>query len=566
MKLQSYTFNGFLMHIKEIKLHNFRSIKEQSFILSDYSLLIGANNSGKTNIIDAIRIFYEKELKFNQNRDFPKFDHDDEESWIEIEFNLDNDEFSNLKDEYKLANNTLRVRKYFKSNDPNRVKSNQSNIFAYQNDGLSGNLFYGAKNISEAKLGNVIYIPEVTTVDEYTKLSGPSAFRDLLEFVVKKVVKNSSTFNSLSKAFEDFNTKFREEASKEGISLQTLIKDIDHELKDWGTSFGVDINQIRPEEIIKNLVTPYMKDKNLQDQKQDIGSFGQGLQRHFIYTLVKLSTKYKDTPVKREKKDFAPNFILILFEEPEAFLHPAQQEILNMNLKTLSSENSQQILISTHSSHFVSKNADDMPSILKLCKEGPETKIFQIDQKTLEETLKENKELKTILGETSTVKDIDLESIRYSLYLDPDRCCAFFADNVLICEGLSEKALIDTLIKEGKIMPKNSKTYILNAAGKYDIHRYMNLFGKLGVTHSVLFDGDNDAGKHQKINAFIQKNKNIYTLKFHQFPGELEDFLEITTESDRHKKPLNVMWHYRNNKIPPLKVHELIKIIENLIG
>jgi predicted ATP-dependent endonuclease of OLD family len=554
------------MLIKEIKLHNFRSVKEQSLKLCNYSLLIGANNSGKTNIIDALRIFYEKDLKFNQNRDFPKFDHDDEESWIEIEFNLDSEEFSNLKDEYKLTNNILKVRKYFKSNDPNRVKSNQSNIFAYQHDGLSGNLFYGAKNISEAKLGNVIYIPEVTTVDEYTKLSGPSAFRDLLEFVVKKVVKNSSAFESLSKSFEDFNTKFREEASKEGISIQSLIKDIDQELKDWKTSFGVNINQIRPEEIIKNLVTPYMKDENLQDYKQDISSFGQGLQRHFIYTLVKLSSKYKDALIKKEKKEFAPNFILILFEEPEAFLHPAQQEILNMNLKKLSSENSQQILISTHSSHFVSKNTDDMPSILKLCKDGPETKIFQIDQKTLEETLKENKELKTILGETSTARDIDLESIRYCLYFDPDRCCAFFADNVLICEGLSEKALIDTLVKEGRITFKNSKTYILNAAGKYDIHRYMNLFGKFGVIHSVLFDGDNDAEKHQKINAFIQKNKNTYTIKFHQFSGELEDFLEIPKESDRYKKPLNVMWHYRNNKISSGKIDGLIQILNNLIG
>ena len=566
MKLQSYTFNEFLMHIKEIKLHNFRSIKEQSFALSNYSLLIGANNSGKTNIIDALRIFYEKELKFSQNRDFPKFNHDDEESWIEIEFHLDNDEFSNLKDEYKLTNKTLRVRKYLKSPDTNRVKANQSNIYAYEKNGLSNNLFYGAKNISEAKLGDVIYIPEVTTADEYIKLSGPSAFRDLLEFVVKKVIKNSSAFESLSKSFEDFNTQFREEASKEGISLQTLIKDIDNEIKDWGTSFGVDINQIRPEEIIKNLVTPYLEDKNLKDQKLDLTSFGQGLQRHFIYTLVKLSTKYKDTSTKKEKKEFAPNFTLVLFEEPEAFLHPAQQEILNINLKKLSSEPSQQILISTHSSHFVSKNVDDIHSILKLSKDGPETKIFQIDRSTLDEILKENKELKTILGEAPTEKDIDLESIRYCLCLDPDRCCAFFADNVLICEGLSEKALIDTFIKESKIIPKNSKTYILNAAGKYDIHRYMNLFGKLGVTHSVLFDGDNNKDRHKKINDFIQKNGNAFTLKLHQFPGELEDFLEITKESDRHKKPLNVMWHYRNNQIPPSKVHDLIKIIENLVG
>lgn len=400
------------MKITKITIHNFRSIREQSLNLCDYSLLIGANNSGKTNIIDALRIFYEKDLKFTPNRDFPKFDVDNQESWIEIEFYLEDDEFSDLKDEYRQPNNILRVRKYLKSNETNRVKSNQSNIYAYEGEQLSENLFYGAKNISEAKLGDVIYIPEVTKVDEYTKLSGPSAFRNLLEFVVKKLIKNSLAFESLGKTFEDFNKRFKEEASKDGISLKNLIQDINDGIRDWGTSFGMEINQIKPEEIIKNLITYYLEDENLKDQKLDVSSFGQGLQRHLIYTLVKLSAKYKDTPTKKDKKEFAPNFTLILFEEPEAFLHPAQQEILNVSLKELSTEYSQQVLISTHSTHFVSKNISDIPSILKLAKDGPKTKIYQIDKESLEVTLKENKELKTILGENSTDRDIELESKR----------------------------------------------------------------------------------------------------------------------------------------------------------
>jgi predicted ATP-dependent endonuclease of OLD family len=553
------------MKIIKITLHNFRSIREQLLNLTDYSLLIGANNSGKTNIIDALRIFYEKDLKFVPNRDFPKFNVDDQESWIEIEFHLDDDEFLNLKNEYRQSNNILQVRKYFKSTDSNRVKSNQSNIYAYEKESLSDNLFYGAKNISEAKLGDVIYIPEVTKIDEYTKLSGPSAFRNLLEFVVKKVIKNSSAFGSLSTSFEDFNKKFKEEASKDGISLQNLMKDINDEIRDWGTFFGIEINQIKPEEIIKNLVSHYLEDKNLKDQRLDISSFGQGLQRYLIYALIKLSVKYKDIPTKKDKKEFAPHFTLILFEEPEAFLHPAQQEVLNISLKELSSEISQQVLISTHSTHFVSKNIYDMPSILKLAKEGPQTIIYQVDEKTLKDILKENKELKEILGEKIEEKDIELESIRYCLWLDPDRCCASFADSVLICEGLSEKALIDTLIKERKIQFKNSKTYILNSGGKYDIHRYMNLFAKFGIRHSILFDGDNNSEKHRKINEFIQKSKNSFTANHHQFPAEFEDFLGISKESDRYKKPLNVMWHYRNKKISQEKINELTIIVSHLM-
>ncbi|MCX8009892.1 MAG: AAA family ATPase, partial [Ignavibacteria bacterium] len=475
------------MKIRSVKIHNFRSIKDVKFDLNDYSLLIGANNSGKTNVIDALQIFYEKE-KFDKE-DFPKFQTDDQESWIEIEFHLSKDEFNKLKDEYKQPNNTLIVRKYLKSSQSERVKSNQSNIYAYEGDKLSDNLFYGAKNISEAKLGDVIYIPEMAKVDDYTKLSGPSAFRDLLDFVVKKVIKNSSSFESLSKSFQDFNDQFKTESSKDGVSLQNLINDINQEIQDWNVSFDVNINKIEPEGIIKNLISYYLNDKQLK-KPLDINSFGQGLQRHLVYSLIKLSAKYKEMPAQKEKKEFSPDFTLILFEEPEAFLHPTQQEVLNLSLREIASTENNQVLISTHSTHFVSKNIEDIPSLLKLTKIDGETSIYQINVDTLQQILEENKELKQILGDETIVQDIELESIRYSLWLDPDRCCSFFADIVLICEGLSEKALIDCLIKEKKIMCKNHKVYVLNAAGKYDIHRYMNLFEKLGIKHSVLFDGD----------------------------------------------------------------------------
>jgi predicted ATP-dependent endonuclease of OLD family len=552
------------MKIKTIILHNFRSIKEQTFNLKDYSLLIGANNSGKTSVIDTLMIFYEKE-KFDKE-DIPKFQTDDQEIWIEIEFHLTDNEFENLKAEYKQDNNSLKVRKYLKSSQSDRVKSNQSNIYGYEGGNLSNNLFYGAKNISEAKLGDVIYIPEVAKVDEYTKLSGPSAFRDSLNFVVKKVVKNSPSFDSLSKSFIDFNEKFKTESSKDGVSIQNFIDDVNKEIKDWDVSFGVDINEIKPEEIIKNLVSHYLEEKHLQE-RLDISSFGQGLQRHLIYTLIKLSAKYKEIPVKKEKKEFSPDFTLILFEEPEAFLHPAQQEILNLSLGEIASAENQQVLISTHSSHFVSKNTDDIPSLLKLTKNEVETLIYQIDKNALQDILKENKELKKILGDESTGKDIELESIRYYLWLDPDRCCSFFADIVLICEGLSEKALIDCLVKEKKLNFKSSRVYVLNAAGKYDIHRYMNLFDKLGIEHSVLFDGDKNNEKNKKVNEFIEKNKNKFTLNLHKFEeSELEDFLGIEKVDDRYKKPLNVMWHYRNGKIKQEKIDALIKIIMGLVS
>jgi len=566
------------MKIKSIKIHNYRSIKDAEFVLSNYNVLVGANNSGKSNILTALRIFYEDGIKFNEKKDFPQFQTDDEESWIEIEYLLTDDEFKNLKEDYKNPGNILKVRKYLKSEDSQRVKSNQSNIYAYENGELSTNLFYGAKNISQAKLGTVIYIPEVTKTEETLKLSGPSPLRNTLTFVMKKVVKTSESFKSLNEAFEDFNKKFKEEASKDGVSLENFRKEINENLKEWGVEFNIDINPVRPEDIIKNLVSHSFVDKIL-DKEMDIGLYGQGLQRHLIYVLIRLSSKYKEEKI-HEKKEFSPELTLILFEEPEAFLHPTQQGYLDSSLRSLASEEGQQVIVSTHSPIFVSRNIEDISSLIKLKRENGVTRCFQVSKKIREDILKENNELaqlfreklddpsvdestkngiRNILGDTDDDTRMDEEGIRYSLWLDSERSSSFFADIVLICEGATEKTFIDYLLKNEWDDLREKKIYVLDAMGKFNIHRYMNLFKALGIYHSVLADRDENKNVHEIINEFIESNQNEYTKKIYFFNKNIEDFLGIQTPSRKDKKPLNVMWHYKNDRIETSKIDQLKK-------
>ncbi len=545
------------MKIQTIKVHNFRSIKDQIFDLTDYSLLVGANDSGKSNIIDAIRVFYD-DLRFSEEKDWPKFATNDDEGWIEIKFLLSNEEFDNLKEEYKQEDDKEKffiVRKYLKQQT--KVQSGSSNVYGYEQGKLSDNFFYGWKNVAKGKLGDILYIPAVSQVTDYTKLSGPSYLRNILDFICKKIISSSESFNSLNSTFDDFTKKFKQEKTKEGLSLEGFEKDINDDITDRKVKINLSIRQLDVADITKNLIEPYIKDEFLGDHKLTIESFGEGLQRRLVYTLIKLSTKYKEKKSAKDKKEFFSNFLLILFEEPEAFLHSSQQEILNQSLKDLSREENQQVLISTHSVHFVSRNIDNLPSILKLYKQNGETQVFQITDLELKNILIANKDLKRILGEQIESKDLDLEAIRYSLWLDPDRCCAFFANFVLICEGASEKVLIDYLIKNKEIELLDKEVYILSALGKENIHRYMNLFKELGIKYSVLFDGDENkknSDYHTTVNEFITNNKNEFTLKIDSFKNNLEDFLAIPEESRPDKKPLSVMWHYQNKKISDGKI------------
>ncbi|HEC92608.1 MAG TPA: ATP-dependent endonuclease, partial [Candidatus Atribacteria bacterium] len=415
---------------------------------------------------------------------------------------------------------------------------------------------------------------------------GPSPLRNTLTFVMKKVVKTSESFKSLNEAFEEFNKKFKEEASKDGISLENFRKEINENLKEWEVEFNIAINPVRPEDIIKNLVSHSFIDKIL-DKKMDIGLYGQGLQRHLIYVLIRLSSKYKEEKIY-EKKEFSPELTLILFEEPEAFLHPTQQEYLDFSLRSLASEEGLQVIVSTHSPIFVSRNIEDISFLIKLKRENGVTRCFQVSEEIREDILKENNEftqllkeklddlsvdertkkrIRNILGDTDDDKRMDEEGIRYSLWLDSERSSSFFADIVLICEGATEKTFIDYLLKNEWDDFREKKIYVLDAMGKFNIHRYMNLFKALGIYHSVLADRDENNNVHEIINEFIESNQNEYKKKIYFFNKNIEDFLgiPIPTIERKDKKPLNVMWHYKNNKIEKTKINQLKDIIEGLV-
>ena len=573
------------MKIHTVFLHNFRSVKETKIELENYSLLVGENNAGKTNVITALRIFYEDHgVKFDENRDFPKFTTDDDESWIELEFLTTTEEQANLKEGYKSKDNVLRVRRYLKSDQ--HVKSSQSNIYGYENGTLSTNLFYGAKNISQAKLGKVIYIPDVSTTNDALKLSGPSPFRDMVNFFFKKVVSRSQTFKSLNSIIDQFNSDFMAESSEDGISMNALKDEINRDLNSWGVDFGMKVNQLQPQEIVKSLFSYYLVDRSLS-KDVDINSLGQGLQRHLIYTLIKLSSEYVEKG-EGGKTDFSPDFTLLLFEEPEAFLHPSQQIQLNISLNKLASGENQQILISTHSPTFVSKNIDGIRSLLSVKKQNAVTNIFQLRSEDVDKLLNDNYSLfkvfseilkdektepslknkieKRKLGERTfdIDKKLEEEALKYFMWLDAERAASFFAKHVIICEGATEKVAFEYLLNSSLSDYVERHIYILDSMGKFNLHRYMNLFGKLGITHSVLYDRDDDNDIQKIVNDFITSTKNNYTRKICTFDSDFEKFLEIEKVSRKDLKPLNVLKKLKDSEVSPKKIKELRYMFDEL--
>ncbi|MBA7564627.1 hypothetical protein ES708_06290 [subsurface metagenome] len=319
-------------------------------------------------------------------------------------------------------------------------------------------------------------------------------------------------------------------------------------------------------------------------KRVDIKNIGQGLQRHLIYTMIKLAAKYVDEKKIGEKKEFFPDFTLILFEEPEAFLHPSQQEIINVGLKQIAKEDNQQVFCTTHSSIFVSKNINELTELKRIDKTEGESKIYQVDRETIMEIYNENIELnqyfkeqiendipqedkaaliKIINDKPEEIK-LEEEALKFSIWLDSERASMFFAKNIIICEGTSEKIFLDFLINTNWLELKEKHIYFLDALGKYNIHRYINLLSRFGMYHSVLMDFDEDKKKHKYINQFIKDKIE----KIHGFEKDFESFLKIppVPKNRNDLKPLNVLKNYNDDNIAGEKIDKLKKIVINLIS
>jgi len=80
---------------------------------------------------------------------------------------------------------------------------------------LSKNQFYGEDKVGKGKLGEIVYIPAVTRLEDVAKFSGTSPLRDLVNTIFKKLVKGSEAFSSFQSAIHKFGSDIQTEETPE---------------------------------------------------------------------------------------------------------------------------------------------------------------------------------------------------------------------------------------------------------------------------------------------------------------------------------------------------------------
>ena len=171
----------------------------------------------------------------------------------------------------------------------------------------------------------------------------------------KSSAKTTSLIKNLSELFSNLKINF--ELEKKDVIVKkigTLIEKTNKNLKIFTGSnkhkLTIDYeDDLDSSVIIQALIKDIKGNEN--GQKRKLEDLGQGTQRIIVASILKA---YIDILI--EEGIHAEKPILILFEEPEIYLHPKLKRALNAILEKIAEQDNHQVIITTHDPYFVFQN------------------------------------------------------------------------------------------------------------------------------------------------------------------------------------------------------------------
>lgn len=495
------------MKIKSIKIENFRSHKDSTINLRDYNLITGPNSSGKSSIFYALLCFYNyKGIKFNEDKDRSKFSRD-QPSRVTVTYELNQND-QGIKNLFNLDTNQnelsinydLNENKYKLEGKADIVKSTFTKFF---------------------EKTNIIFIPAIPDSSEAFKLTGPSIMRDALTEILKTIWEQSPESKKVNETLGQLLSSLNQSKTNAGISPSQITDKINESIKNVNLKLSFQTKTIDYTTLISNIYTVGVSDTKLSGDI-DPSTISTGQMKFLFYNLIRV---LKDLKQSTMVDDSANQLHFLIFEEPEAFLHPSNQLSLGETMRSLASSEGWQFAISTHSPFFISKEIENMQDIIRIERDkSGVSKIFQINEEQWKD-LKKNEDFIAFLEKLENDPELSinldlrgkidqiiktyengLDEFSYNLYLNSERSRLFLSDKVIICEGISDKLLVDYIIK---LMGEKfiSEIYVMESSGKYDIVRYMKILNHFGIKHCIIYD--TDSNKKQNKNLAINVNPYI---------------------------------------------------------
>lgn len=500
------------MYIYKLIIHNYRNFLSTELELKPFTLVIGENNIGKTNLLNAIGLIFSQEITIFKKR-FLEIDDFNYEVIKSFKKDVADISISNLN-EIELP--SVKIEAFLKD-----LTDEQAAIVAdwcINRELTEAKIVYEfSPQVSFKKDEWILKQRERTNLDwqtvdfpidayEYTIYGGDDTsnrcdmyflrmlkmeFLDALRDAKKELVANSDSrllYKILNRKELSNYDKIKEilgnltkELKVDNKNLKDIRKDVNElldkvSLADAHTINEIDFDFTSPEtsEILKKLSLTYGSNP-ISVERNGLG------RNNLLYISLLLSQIIVEEKMKAEQKirDFTA-FRLIAIEEPEAHLHPNLQNHLAENIEEIGKDKKHlQLILTSHSPHITSKLS--LANTLVLFREGNFIKSHYI------------------LNGLNTEQD--KESINYlAKYLDATKSTMFFSRKLILVEGIAEQLLIPKFFEKvtGSTLEKENCT-VVNVNGVAFEH-FLKVIKNGFFVKCVVFT-DSDASKKTKNRA-----------------------------------------------------------------
>lgn len=339
----------------------------------------------------------------------------------------------------------------------------------------------------EPMLPDPIYIPAVKDLADDIKTTESTPFGKILAILLQAV---EPKLPNAQRLFEELNAKLNRVQQPDGTVVDSRldeVKLIESTVEQYVRESFADVAlriTIPPPE----LKTIFSSARIYANDGVDglIDSKGDGLRRAIVFSILRSYVELKArlapvmTPVEEPAQagepaqlqvEAAPASYLLLFEEPELFLHPKAQHILFDALRVFAKEH--HVLVTTHSPMFF----------------GPETTETFVKLRKMSEA--------AIAPRPFTqVQPVDLSDMtakdQFQIICFENNNAAFFADTVVLVEGDSDYLLMPHIARTLDPAWDVAKVPVMFAriTGKGNIRRYREFFTRFGVRVPVIADLD----------------------------------------------------------------------------
>ncbi|ENM5880331.1 ATP-dependent nuclease [Vibrio metoecus] len=564
------------MKIRKIKISNFRGITQAEIDLSNFTTLVGPNNIGKSTILAALNIVLDN--KKPKIEDWPGQSQSDDEMEIICSFS-DLQEWEKVKPAISklLDGECLHVMmkatwkeeadapscKYYVHHslvttpftDTNftdakkntfakgvmdtlgitnaqeyKARKQELEEFVIKNhpEQVSENVDWHEKvfaNSLQQAIPHVMYVPASFKIEDDLKTTGTSPFAYLFKNKLFPRVKDDTTYSNYINTAKLLKDKLKGQA-EDGTEIEGLdealatVSSTLNEILDFDTKVKLAIGDIDIESLFMKAAT-FLIDEELETSLQYQGS---GVQRALAFAMLESNAAIE------AQVEGAQRTTIVLYEEPELYIHPHLMRRLRDTLQTRSSMNEWQVICSTHSPFLI--DLANKPDSIKLIKRGAgNTRLVS--------------QLPAQLFEQSGEYD-EKVLLRAVLDFHPTVCESLFAKRVVIVEGDTEVAvfsMIDELVaKLGIAQSYHKDSTVVSAGGKWTIPAIVKVLKGLGIDYKVIHDTDAKDLTVEQLAAVANLHPYRANAKISEVAGE-ENVFKVKDTFE------HVLWNASQDKI-----------------